>query len=350
MKTFYERQRKGLDILMKDGKPSGGKYSYDEDNRKKIPKGHTPPKIKFAKPSANFKTSKKCVEKYFSSHIGAIEDFFYPTTIKDANKFFENFVSERFDLFGPYEDAIHSDFDFNYHSLISASINIGHLPPKDIIDKTLKLGAKNQIPLNSLEGFIRQIIGWREFIRGIYHNYNEVQENSNFWNHERKLTEHWYSGSTGIAPLDNVIRKVYRFGYCHHIERLMILSNIMLLCEIHPKEVHRWFMEMFVDSSEWVMGPNVYGMGQFSDGGIFATKPYICGSNYIIKMSNYQKGEWSDIVDGLYWHFISKNKKFFNKNPRMSLTVKMFDKISPERKELIFNQRQKFIERVTKPF
>ena len=175
------------------------------------------------------------------------------------------------------------------------------------------------IPMNSLEGYVRQVIGWREFIRGIYHNFDEVQSKSNFWNHKRKLNENWYTGNTGIPPLDDAIKKANRFGYCHHIERLMIISNIMLLSQIHPQEVFKWFMEMFVDSSDWVMGPNVYGMAQFSDGGIFATKPYICGSNYLLKMSNYKKGDWCNEVDGLYWGFINNNRDFFAKNPRMSL-------------------------------
>ena len=201
--------------------------------------------------------------------------------------------------------------------------------------------------MNSIEGLIRQIMGWREFIRGIYHNFSEIQENRNFFNHQRKLTSAWYDGTTGIVPVDNAIIKVNKYGYLHHIERLMVMSNVMLLCEVDPKEVHRWFNEMFVDSMDWVMGPNVYGMGQFSDGGIFATKPYICGSNYLIKMSDYKKGQWSDELDALYWSFIDRNRDFFSKNPRLSMMVNLFDKMSEEKKSNILILSELIKERLT---
>ena len=148
--------------------------------------------------------------------------------------------------------------------------------PSEIIKMVTTKEMIRNIPLNSLEGYVRQVIGWREFIRGIYQNYHQEQMSSNFWGHKRKLNDNWYTGETGVPPLDDAIKKAHRFGYSHHIERLMIISNIMLLSQIHPQEVYKWFMEMYVDSSDWVMGPNVFGMAQFSDGGIFATKPYIC--------------------------------------------------------------------------
>jgi deoxyribodipyrimidine photolyase-related protein len=154
-------------------------------------------------------------------------------------------------------------------------------------------------------------------------------------------------GTTGLPPLDAVIRRVNEWGYCHHIERLMVLSNLMLLCEVHPREVHRWFMEMFVDSADWVMGPNVYGMGQFADGGIFATKPYICASNYILKMSDHKKGEWCDVVDGLYWRFIEKHEKFFMSNPRLSMMPRSLKKMDPERLQKIKASAEEFLSEVT---
>jgi deoxyribodipyrimidine photolyase-related protein len=214
--------------------------------------------------------------------------------------------------------------------------------------ETLAIAEKQNIPLASLEGFIRQIIGWREFVRGIYQNFSEQQDNSNFWNHQNKLSQAWYTGETGVPQLDLTIQKVIRYGYCHHIERLMVLGNLMLLLEIHPREAHKWFMEMFVDSSDWVMGPNVYGMALFSDGGIFATKPYICGSNYWRKMSKAKPGEWCDGVDGLYWGFIDKNKAFFSKNPRLSMMAKTIDKMDPARKKTIYSAADDLKQRLTK--
>ena len=187
---------------------------------------------------------------------------------------------------------------------------------------------KNDIRLNSLEGYIRQVIGWREFMRGVYQNYSSEMESKNFFNHNRKMKDCWYVGNTGLPPLDHAINNATTYGWSHHIERLMILSNIMNLCEIKPHEIYNWFMEMFVDSSDWVMSPNVYGMGLFSDGGIFSTKPYICGSSYFMKMMNFKKGEWNDIMDGLYWRFINKNRKFFEKNYRLNMMVKIYDKMN----------------------
>ena len=180
-------------------------------------------------------------------------------------------------------------------------------------------------------------------MRGIYQNFDTQMDKSNFFNHKRKMKKSWYNGTTGLDPLDYSIKNAEHFGWSHHIERLMILSNIMNLCEIHPKQVYKWFMEMFVDSSDWVMSPNVYGMGLFSDGGIFATKPYICGSSYFLKMMHFKKGPWCDIMDGLYWKFIDKNKKFFLKNPRLAMMVRVSEKMNKERKMRIFKAANKFI-------
>lgn len=350
MKTFYEKQRKKHEILTIADKPIGGKWSYDEDNRKKIPKGVIPPPIMSPKYETNKNVNDclKIIEEIFPDHPGSTDDFFYPINNKDATRFFKDFLKNRFALFGDYEDAIHSEHNFNFHSLLSANINVGHITPREIIKAVTTPEMIKNIPMNSLEGYVRQVIGWREFIRGIYHNFDQVQSKSNFWNHKRKLNDNWYTGNTGVPPLDDAIKKAARFGYCHHIERLMIISNIMLLSQIHPQEVFKWFMEMFVDSSDWVMGPNVYGMAQFSDGGIFATKPYICGSNYLLKMSNYKKGEWCNEVDGLYWGFINNNRDFFAKNPRMSLSIRQYERIKSDRRKLIATASEEFIQRNTK--
>ena len=172
--------------------------------------------------------------------------------------------------------------------------------------------------------------------------------NSNFWNFEDKpIPKSFYQGNTGIEPVDVVIKNIIKFGYCHHIERLMIIGNFMLLCRIHPNQVYKWFMEMFIDSYDWVMVPNVYGMGLFSDGGIFATKPYICGSSYFMKMMDFKKGEWCNIMDGLYWRFINRNRSFFLKNPRLSMMVRILDKMKQDRKKLIFSAADKFIKENT---
>ena len=181
--------------------------------------------------------------------------------------------------------------------------------------------------INSCEGFIRQIIGWREFIRGIYFCKGVEERTKNFWGFKRKISKSFYDGNTGIEPVDDTIKKINTTAYAHHIERLMIMGNFMLLCEFDPDEVYKWFMELFIDAYDWVMVPNVYGMSQFADGGLMSTKPYISGSNYILKMSNYKKGKWCTIWDSLFWNFIDKKREFFEKNPRMRILVRSFDKM-----------------------
>lgn len=330
MKTFYERLRKKHGVLMEKGKPVGGKFSYDADNRKKLPTKVDPPPIKMTYPTEipHYQEVADLVATHFQEHPGDCENFWPATSRREALAVLDQFIKERLPSFGHYQDAITSRSDFVFHSVISPYINMGLILPEEVIEKIEKEYNKNKnIPLNSSEGFIRQVLGWREFIRGIYQEFDEVQQSKNFWNHQRKLTDSWYSGTTGIPPLDDAIKKANRLGYNHHIERLMVVSNLMLLCQLHPQEVYKWFMEMFIDSSDWVMGPNVFGMGQFSDGGIFATKPYISGSNYLLKMSDYKKGDWCDVVDGLYWGFIRDHRDFFGANPRLGMMVRTLEKM-----------------------
>lgn len=345
--NYYKKRRKDLNLLFKGNDPEGGKWTYDEENRKKIPKDYTLPKDYVIKPSKHYKDVSQFVEKTFFDHPGSI-DLTFPYNNKSAKKWFEFFLEHKFHDFGRYEDAIYEGNHFLLHSALSSSLNLGIITPKEIINLTMNFAADNDIPINSLEGFIRQIIGWREFIRGIYQNFSAQMESSNFWNHDKKMKPCWYDGSTGIPPIDDAISGANKFGYTHHINRLMILSNVMNLCRIDPKEIYQWFMEMFVDSSDWVMVPNVYGMGTYADGGIFSTKPYICGSSYILRMSNFKKGEWCDVVDGLYWKFIDDNKTFFLQNHRLSLMVNALNKIDKTRKDDIFRKANKFINFVTK--
>ena len=190
------------------------------------------------------------------------------------------------------------------------------------------MARSGETSLNSLEGFIRQVIGWREFVHGIYQHRGTTIRNGNFWQFTRPMPAGFYNATTGIPPVDRVIRQILADGYCHHIERLMVLGNFMLLCRIRPDDVYRWFMELFIDSYDWVMVPNVYGMSQFADGGGFTTKPYISGSNYILKMSSESKGPWTKIWDALFWTFIADHLQFFLKNPRLSMMARNWEKQS----------------------
>ncbi|MBT8087280.1 MAG: cryptochrome/photolyase family protein [Gammaproteobacteria bacterium] len=343
MGDFYKQQRRRLDVLVDaDGKPAGGQWSFDADNRKKLPKNVTPPDMPWLEPTSHASDVIAIVEQAFADHPGKAVEFCWPTTREQARAWLDDFIANRLEQFGPYEDAMTTRSATVFHSALSPCINLGLLTPDEVVSRVLDRA--DDIPLQSLEGFIRQIIGWREFIRGIYREYSETQESENFWSHERELTAAWYEGTTGIPPLDDAICTAQRLGWTHHIPRLMVLGNLMTLCEIRPQSAHRWFMEMFVDSSEWVMGPNVYGMALFSDGGIFATKPYICGSNYLVKMSDYRKGDWSDIVDGLYWRFIDKHRDFFQGNPRLALMPRALDRLKADRKKRIFAAAERFLE------
>lgn len=347
LNSFYIQMRKEHEILLDSkGKPLGGKWSLDAENRKKMPQEVIPPPIKPMKNmSPHLDNIKDITEKYFKDHPGEVDLFWIPTNRKDAIKWYKDFLKKRFNHFGDYQDALALQSPFLYHSAMASLMNIGFLNPDEVIREALQF--KDKVPLNSLEGFIRQILGWREFVRGIYQNFHEQQWGKNYFKHKRKLTEHWYNATTGIPPLDDAIKKANQWGYCHHIERLMVVGNLMLLLEIHPREVFSWFMEMFVDSSDWVMGPNVFGMSQFSDGGIFATKPYIGGSNYILKMSSYKKGDWCDAWDGLYWQFIDKKREMLKSNPRLSMNLKTLEKMDLERKKRIYKAADRLKRKIT---
>lgn len=331
MSTFYTAQRRRLRILVSvDGKPTGGTWSLDAENRQKWPRNRTPPPQPRADGSAWVDEATRYVEQRFSEHPGLSQGFAYPVTHAQAQEWLQRFVAERLVGFGTYEDAIVADADVLHHSVLTPMLNIGLLTPQEVIDTVLQAAFEHPVPLNDVEGFVRQIIGWREFMMIMYRRIGVEQRNANFWGHDRALPTSFYDGTTGIVPLDTVIRRVLRTGYCHHIERLMILGNFMLLCELDPNAVYRWFMELFIDAYDWVMVPNVYGMSQFADGGALCTKPYISGSNYVKKMSDFKPGPWCAVWDGLFWRFIHVHRKFFSSQPRLSMMARQLDRMAPE--------------------
>lgn len=326
MTPFYIEQRKRLGILVdKNEKPLHGKWTFDTENRLKIPKNMEMPEIKIFGDNEYVSEAKKYVEKHFKNNLGETDSFIYPINHKEALSSLHNFLKERLDEFGPYEDAMKIDSPFNFHSILSSSINIGILTPKEVIEETLEYSQKHKINFTSLEGFIRQIIGWREFMMIVYDRESVKERNSNYFHHKHKLPKSFYDGTTGIKPVDDTIKKALKYGYTHHIERLMIMGNFMCLCEIDPNEIYKWFMEFYIDSYDWVMVPNVYGMSQFADGGLITTKPYVSSSNYILKMSDYKKDDWCEIWDGLFWRFLHKNKSKIASNSRIGMLVKSND-------------------------
>lgn len=346
MASFYASERTRRKILVEaNGKPVGGKFSFDTENRKKLPKKIVIPPLRFPSRNKFVEEAISYVEKRFGKSYGEIDRFAFPINFTDADRWLDDFLANRLADFGAYEDAISREHDFIFHSVLTPMLNIGLLTPKEIIDKTLKYAAKHEVPINSLEGFIRQIIGWREFMRGVYVAIGRRQRTANAWKHMRKLPKSFWNAKTGIDPVDDVITKVLRNAYSHHIERLMVVGNFMFLTETDPDEAYRWFMELYIDAYDWVMVPNVYGMSQQSDGGSIVTKPYISGSNYIRKMSDHPAGEWCEIWDGLYWRFIAKHEKFFLANHRLSMMPRLLAKMDAEKRERLMNTAENFLSR-----
>lgn len=320
MNSFYIKQRKRLNILLENNKPIGGKWSFDKENREKIDDSIKIPKIPKLRENEFIKEAREYVVKNFAQNPGSTDSFIYPTNHLQAKEWFESFLKNRFSNFGVYQDAMIENEDFLFHSVLTPILNTGLITPAYIINETLNYAKNNKISINNLEGFIRQIIGWREFVRAIYILIGKEQKKSNFFNHSQKIPKSFYCGTTSIEPINSIIKKLLNNGYSHHIERLMLLGNFMLMLEIKPDEVYNWFMEMYIDSYDWVMVPNVYGMSQYADTRI-TTKPYICSSNYILKMSNYKKGEWCNIWDAFFWSFIKKNKNKLSTIPRMKFMI-----------------------------
>jgi deoxyribodipyrimidine photolyase-related protein len=345
---FYTWQRRQRNILLEaDGKPLGGKWTYDADNRLKFPKKEKPPALALPKENKYVAEARQYVQQHFAANYGSINNaHLFVVTFNDAEKWLDDFLETRFEKFGIYEDAIVAKEGVLHHSVLTPMLNIGLLQPQQIISKTLAAAKKYNTPLNSTEGFIRQIMGWREFIHIVYQREGTLQRTKNYWGFNRKIPAAFWTGETGIAPIDITIKKILQTGYCHHIERLMVLGNFMQLCEFDPDEVYRWFMEMFVDAYDWVMVPNVYGMTQFADGGLMTTKPYISGSNYLMKMSDYEKGNWQTVWDGLFWRYMHVHRSFFLKNPRLGMLVNMFDKMPGQKQQLHITNAEQFLQKL----
>jgi deoxyribodipyrimidine photolyase-related protein len=347
---FYIAQRKQRNILLEaNGKPIGGKWTYDTDNRLKFPKNEVVPLPDVPAENEYVKEAKLYVAEHFAGNYGnTLSPFgnlggFYPVTYEEAEQWLENFVKQRLANFGIYEDAMVAGESFLYHSVLTPMLNIGLLNPQQVINKALDVAAEVAIPINSLEVFIRQIMGWREFIHIVYEREGVKQRTKNYWGFKRKIPASFWTGTTGIHPVDVVIKKVLATGYNHHIERLMVMGNFFLLCEFDPDDVYRWFMEMYVDAYDWVMVPNTYGMTQFADGGLMTTKPYISGSNYLLKMGDWKKGAWQDVWDGLFWRFMHVHRVFFTSNPRLGMLVKMFDKMPEDKRLAHLNNAEAFL-------
>jgi len=332
---FYQWQRERLKILMKNGKPLGGKLTYDSENRKPLPKNIFIPTVKPPKYDKYVKNAIKIIKKEFPNNTGTEEDYWCPITFEEAKDWLDLFIHQRLKDFGTYQDAITvRPNPFLFHSGVSSSINIGLLDPLYVINRIIEYGTKHKVGLNNIEGFVRQVLGWREFSRYTYIYIYKEMTTRNYFNAKVPITKKFYDGTTGMNVLDDTIKKAFKNGYLHHIERLMIMGSLMMMMGIVPNDVYQWFMEFAVDSYDWVMINNVYSMALYSDGGLTTTKAYAASSNYeMIKMSDYPSG-YQEVWDALYWNFIGEHLDKMRKMGRFGpIQAKFYERKSPEEKK-----------------
>jgi deoxyribodipyrimidine photolyase-related protein len=305
-----------------------------------VPKGITIPKIPKVKKDKYYKEALTYVEKHFPKNYGETEEWTFPIDTKGAIKWLKNFIEKRLPKFGPYEDAVDTSNPFLFHSVLSPMMNIGILPDVLVVEITNSYYEKHKakIPIASYEGFIRQVIGWRNYVYSVYMLEPDMY-NDNFLKAHKKIDERYWLGTTTIKPIDAIIKNILKYSYAHHIERLMYLGNWFLINQIDPKEVHRIFMEWTVDAYDWVMVPNIMGMSQYADGGKMMTRIYFSSSNYIDKMSTFKRKkdeEWWKIWDAIYYSFIHKNIKVLESNYATARQVKHWkDKSSTDKEKIL---------------
>ena len=357
MESFYQMMRKKYQILIdNNGKPKGGKWNYDIKNRKSLPKNHPDiPKPLQHKPDDITKQVIAEVKNKFPKHFGDLEPFWFAVTHEQAKKSLNDFIKNRLSMFGPYEDAMAQEESFLYHSVLSMYLNIGLLEPKQIINKVLE---KDGIKVESVEGFIRQILGWREYIRGIYWYTMPKYSKTNYFDAKNKLPKFYWTGNTDMNCIKNCIEQTIKESYAHHIQRLMITGNFALIAGIKPEEVCEWYLSVYADAYEWVELPNTHGMTLYADGGVLGSKPYAASGNYINKMSDYCKDCKYDVkqkegddacpFNYLYWNFFLKNQKKLEKNPRLWTVFSNIKKMSQEKKSQIRNNSKKFLIQISK--
>ncbi len=339
MEFFYREMRRLHGVLMEGDAPVGGKWNYDAENRKKLPADVKPPAPKRFAPDAITQEVLELVRRRFGNHYGALEGFDYPVTAKDAEAGFKDFIKTRLAGFGDWQDAMAAGTPFMFHSLVSAPLNLGLLDPLALCRAAEAAYAEGGAPLNAVEGFIRQILGWREFIRGIYWQFMPDYGVQNSLGATRKLPEFYWTGRTKMRCMADAIGQTMQHAYAHHIQRLMITGNFALLAGLHPDAVSEWYLAVYADAYEWVEMPNVRGMALHADGGIVGSKPYAASGAYINRMSDYCGSCHFNVLEAigpkacpfnaLYWDFIARHAARFADNPRMAMPVRSWAKMLP---------------------
>ncbi len=353
MEYFYRDMRRKTGLLMDGDKPEGGKWNYDHDNRKPAPD-----QVDFAGPLkfAPNKDVLNLVDARFGDNFGDLRPFWFATDAEQAQEQLTHWIEGGLQKFGDFQDAMLNDNRFLYHSLISFYLNAGLLDPLDVCQQVEAAYRAGQAPLNAVEGFIRQIIGWREYVRGIYFREGPDYTSRNALGHDRKLPAMYWGAETKMNCMAKAIGQTQAEAYAHHIQRLMVTGNFALLSGIDPAEVHEWYLAVYADAYEWVEAPNVIGMSQFADDGIIASKPYVSSGNYIHKMSDHcgpcayrvqdKTGKDACPFNLLYWHFLDRHRERFKGNPRMGNMYRVWDRMDEGRRETVLKEASDFLDRM----
>nr|WP_255702792.1 cryptochrome/photolyase family protein [Roseivivax sp. GX 12232] len=357
MEYFYREMRKSTGYLMEEGKPAGGQWNFDHDNRKPAPGEIAASGPMRFTPDETVEEVLDLVERRFGNSFGETRPFWFATDQGEARRALTHFVKTALPRFGDYQDAMMGEERFLYHGVISGYMNIGLLDPREVCDAVEAAWRAGDVPINAAEGFIRQVIGWREYMRAIYFREGPEYPRRNWLNHQRGLPPLYWGAETRMRCLAKAVEQTREEAYAHHIQRLMVTGNFALLAGIDPAEVEEWYMRVYFDAFEWVTAPNTVGMSQFADGGVIASKPYVSSGSYIDRMSDYcgdcaysvktKTGEGACPFNLLYWHFMDRHRERFAKNPRMAQMYATWDRMGAEKQETIRNEAEDFLRRLS---
>jgi deoxyribodipyrimidine photolyase-related protein len=354
MEYFYREMRRKTGLLMDGDQPEGGKWNYDHENRKPAPDEVSYGGPMRFEPDATVQEVLNLVRERFADNFGSLDDFWFATDTGQARQHLAHWIRHGLPRFGDFQDAMLDDNRFLYHAVIGLYINAGLLDPLEVCQQVESAYRSGDAPLNAVEGFIRQIIGWREYVRGIYFREGPDYIARNALNAQRKLPPVYWGGKTKMRCMQQAVAQTKAEAYAHHIQRLMVTGNFALLAGINPFEVHEWYLAVYADAYEWVEAPNVIGMSQFADGGIIASKPYISSGNYIHKMSDYcgkcayrvqdKTGNDACPFNLLYWHFLDRHRDRFDGNPRMGNMYRVWDRMDAGRRKTVLKEAEDFLD------
>ena len=354
MEFFYREMRRETGLLMEGDEPAGGAWNYDAENRASLPAGVTPPVAPRFAPDEITRDVINLVRTRFGTHFGAAESFAWPVTARDAEAALKAFIRDRLPRFGDYQDAMATNQPFLFHSLISTSLNIGLLDPRAICIAAEQAWRAGKAPLNAVEGFIRQIIGWREYVRGLYWLLMPGYAEGNALTAKRPLPAFYWGAETSMRCMSQAVGQTRDHAYAHHIQRLMITGNFALIAGLDPHQVNRWYLAVYADAFDWVELPNTQGMALYADGGVMASKPYAASAAYINRMGDYCRGCAHDAKDAvgpracpfnfLYWDFIARHAEEFARNPRMAMPVMGLRKLKPEKLAAMRAKAREFLD------